>query len=145
MLRVQKKQGLENELFQIMYRCERTSFILPRFKNPNLLSSPLNSTSHAPLSPNPPHVRLLHRLPVESALIAQTSIGSRFHWYVSVSKFGLLKSSESLDLCPFVVLNCCLLFVVSFRLILHWSPKPSISVLAERNDKAEDNFPTENT
>ena len=43
MLRVQKKQGLENELFQIMYRCERTSFILQRFKNPNLLFSPLNN------------------------------------------------------------------------------------------------------
>ena len=128
-----------------MYKCERTSFILLRFKNPNLLSSPLSSILHALLPPYPPRVLLLHRLPVESALIAQTSIGSRFHWYVLVSKFGLLKSSESLDLCPFVVLSCCLLFVVSFRLILHWSPKPSIAVLAERNDKAGDNFPTKTT
>ena len=79
---------------------------------------------------------------METALIAQTSICARFHWYVSVSKLGELKSSESLELFPFVVLNCCLLFVVSFRLILYRSPEPSISVLAERNDKAGDNFPT---
>ena len=90
----------------------------------------------------PFHVLLLHKLPVESALIAQTSICARFHWYVSVSKFGLLKSSESLELCPFVVLSCFLLFVVSFRRISYLSPEPSISVLAERNDKAGDNFPT---
>ena len=100
---------------------------------------------HAPLSPCPPLVLLLHRLPVESALIAQTSIFARFHWYVSVLKFGLLKSSELLELCLFIILNCCLLFVVSFRLILHWSPEPSISVLTERNNKATDDFPTKTT
>ena len=71
MLRVQKKQGLENELFQIKYRCERTSFILLRFKNPNLLSSPLNILNYFACAP--------FSLPVESALIAQTSICSRFH------------------------------------------------------------------
>ena len=37
MLRVREKKDLENELFQIMY-CERTSFILLRFKNPNPLN-----------------------------------------------------------------------------------------------------------
>ena len=50
MLRVQKKQDLENELFQIMY-CERTSFILLRFKNPNLLSSPLNIYNYFACAP----------------------------------------------------------------------------------------------
>ena len=126
-----------------MYRCERTSLILLRFKNPNLLSSPFifKAILNAPLSPYPSHVLFLHRLPVESALIVQTSICARFHGHASVSKLGLLKSSESLELCTLLVLNCCLLFVVSFRLILSWSPVPSISVLAERNDKAGDNFP----
>ena len=61
---------------------ERTSFILLRFKNPNLSSSPLKIFKiilHAPLSPYPPHVLLQLRLPVESALIAQTLICARFH------------------------------------------------------------------
>ena len=61
---------------------ERISFILLRFKNPNLLSSPLKIFKiilPAPLSLYPPHVLLLHRLPVETAFIAQTLICARFH------------------------------------------------------------------
>ena len=43
MLRVQEKQDLKtDELFQIMYRCERISSLLLGFKFPNLLSSPVN-------------------------------------------------------------------------------------------------------
>lgn len=62
---------------------------------------------YAPLSPYPPHVLLLHRLPVESALIAQTSIFARFHWYVSVLKFRLWKSPELLELCLFIMSAFC--------------------------------------
>lgn len=98
---------------------------------------------YAPLSPYPPHVLLLHRLPVESALIAQTSIFARFHWYVLVLKFRLWKSPELLELCLFIILNCCLL--LWYPSGLFWSPEPSISVLTERNNKATDDFPTKTT
>lgn len=81
----------------------------------------------------------------ESALIAQTSICARFHQNVLVSKFGFLKGSESIELCPLVALNCFLLFVASLRLTLHWSPESSISDVAKRNDKAKDNFSTTTT